>query len=106
MDPIIIVLIAVIGVLYLTLHIIWGIYCARESARKGYGTKKNFWLGFFLGLIAVVIVAIRPPKTYILNPNIKNELMQLAWMRQVGALTDVEYEREKKVLLWMNEYMS
>ncbi len=106
LNTITIALIAVIAVLFLVLHIVWGCLCSRIAGRKGYGTTRNFWFGFFLGLIAVVAVESRPPRTFVMNPTIKKELMYITWLRQVGALTDAEFAREKKILFWMNHYMS
>ncbi len=105
LDSMTIILLAVIAVLLLVLHIVCGVVAGHIAGRKGRSERGYFWLGFFLGLIGLVIAEIRRPATFIWNPNLKKELMYITFLHQCGSLTDKEFEQEKKVIQWMNDYM-
>ncbi len=102
MEPIVIVLIIALIALFLLLHIIFGILCYNIARDKGRSGKGAFWLGFFLGLIGLFIMMVKPPKTIALNPTLQQNLMHLTWLWRCGALTTKEFEREKSVLYWLN----
>ncbi len=106
LDTLTIVLIAAIAVLLLVLHIVYGIICSHIAGRKGRSTKGYFWAGFLLGLFGVLIIEVKPVKTFALNANVQQSLMYITFMHQWGALTDEEFKREKKVLYWMNHYLT
>ncbi len=105
MDLLTIILIAAVVLLLLILHIVYGVITAQLAGRKGWPVVRNFWFGFFLGLIAIVCVEIRPARSFAWNPNLRKELMYLTFLHQCGSITKEDLEREKQVLQWMNHYM-
>lgn len=48
-------------IVYLLLCIVWGAICKGIMNNKGYDSWGWFWLGFFLGVIALIIVLIKEP---------------------------------------------
>ncbi len=105
MDILTIILIVVAVVLFLALQITFGVICAQLAGRKGWSVMKNFWFGFFLGIIAIIFVEIKPARSFAWNPNLRKELMYLTYLQQTGAISKEDLEREKQVLQWMNHYM-
>ena len=84
---------------YTFFGIIWGL--VTQSIGKSRGHQNCFWWGFFLGLIGLIVVVC-------LNPKINNQnnlfdnidaLDKLQRLKENGAITEEEFEENKKILL-------
>lgn len=53
--------------------IIWGIVTSHMNRKKGYGSLSGFLWGFFLGIIGVIIVALKDDKN---NPFMDKEAIE------------------------------
>ena len=84
---------------YTFFGIIWGL--ATQSIGKSKGHQKCFWWGFFLGLIGLIVVVCLNPKTNNQNNLIDNidALDKLQRLKENGAITEEEFEENKKMLL-------
>ncbi len=106
MDSLTIILLIICVGLLLLLHITCSVVANHVAARKGRSGRWFGFLGLVFGLFGVMFAKIAHARTFIWNPELKKELMYITFLHQYGALTDVEFEREKKVIYWMNEYFS
>ena len=88
--------------------VIWGIIC------QAIGNSKNingFWWGFFLGFIGLIVVLCSNETQDITEINVSSnnsnenridkyeQLEKLARLKETGALSEDEFENEKKKLL-------
>ena len=77
---------------------IFGSITRRMSKNKGY--EGGFAWGFFLGVIGIIVVAVRPDR---LNPRYEassvENLAKLAELHEKGVITDAEYAQKKEELL-------
>ena len=83
--------------------LIFGFITIAISKSKGY--DGGFWWGFFLGILGLIVVAVRPDKS---NPeqdksvkaaNYTQALERLASMRDHGILTEAEFNEKKQEIL-------
>ena len=84
---------------YVFFGIIWGL--ATQSIGKSRGHQNCFWWGFFLGLIGLIVVVCLNPKTNNQNNLFDNidALDKLQRLKANGAITEEEFEENKKILL-------
>ena len=84
---------------YTLFGIIWGF--ATQSIGKSKGHQNCFWWGFFLGLIGLIVVVCLNPKTINQNNLFDNidALDKLQRLKENGAITEEEFEENKKILL-------
>ena len=71
------------------------------SISKGRGMKGGFWWGFFLNIIGIIVVAVRPNDNKVGSAQKRafssyEDLERLARLREQGVLTEDEYLRMKK----------
>lgn len=78
---------------------VWGI--ATQSIGNSKGIDGCFWWGFFLGLIGLIVVVCLNPKTNNQNNLFDNidALDKLQRLKENGAITEEEFEENKKMLL-------
>ena len=92
--------------------VIWGAVAHAIGKSKGI---KGFWWGFFLGIIGIIVVACMQPKqtnpgqSYVVQSQNNTQsssgddkydkLKKLAELKDQGALTEEEFEKEKAKLL-------
>lgn len=79
-------------------------YISRTVAKsKGYAN--GFWWGFFLGLLGLLVVALRPDRSKQMrnksdaSSNYTQALERLAAMREHGILTEEEFKEKKQEIL-------
>lgn len=79
-------------------------YISRTVAKsKGYAN--GFWWGFFLGLLGLLVVALRPDRSKQMrnksnaSSNYTQALVRLAGMREQGILTEEEFKEKKQEIL-------
>ena len=83
--------------------VIWGIITKAISNSRG--CEGGFWWGFWLWVIGVIIVAVRPaqntvPVSYTIPSENKIErLSKLNALRDKGIITQEEYEAKKKEII-------
>ena len=79
-----------------------------EYLGKQKGQYNCFWYGFLLGVIGVIIVLCLKDKsseipqkeeTNIQNSNKYDDIAKLQQLKDKGAITEAEFEREKSKLL-------
>ncbi len=85
---------------------IWGVFTLIFSlVSKKIGESKNiaygFYLGWFLGIIGLLIVMILPNENIknIYNHNKYEDLGKLQKLKEIGAISEIEFEKEKQKLL-------
>lgn len=84
----------------------FGKICESMVRNKGYtDTKVYFWIGFFTGVIGIIIAAVAQDKTPVVR-NVReerrdnmDELRKYKDLFDAGAITQEEYERIKRELL-------
>ena len=88
---------------FLAQAFIFGFITRAIARSKGY--DGGFWWGFFLGLIGLIVVAVRPSMTKV-ESDISNTaasytqaLERLASMRDQGILTEAEFNEKKQEIL-------
>lgn len=88
---------------FLVQGLIFGFITRAIADSKGY--DGGFWWGFFLGLIGLIVVAVRPAMTKV-ESDISNTaasytqaLERLASMRDQGILTEDEFKEKKQEIL-------
>ena len=94
-------------VAFIIVGLIVGFICGKVSesiaAQKGYdNTGTYFWLGFFLGVIGVVIAACLSDKNsqaILERKGSAEELMKMKKLLDSGVLTPEEFEKKKKEIL-------
>ena len=75
---------------------LWG-YITKRILKN---SKGSFALGFFLGLIGVIIAAcIKPKEVTVNNSNKYENLEKLQKLKENGTITNAEFEIEKEKLL-------
>ena len=89
--------------------IIVGLICGliSRAIAKGRGMVGGFWWGFFLWIIGIIVVAVKPndkaknEHNYYVPPtqSFASELEKLAELKERGIITQEEFEEKKKQLL-------
>lgn len=88
--------------------IVWAVVCLNVANNKGYSYQgtKWFWLGFFFGIIALIILLSKPNlyQQNIMggmaqNISVADELTKYKDLLDKGAITQEEFDRKKKELL-------
>ena len=80
---------------YVWLFYVWG---AGMAERKGY-SRGYGWLAVFLGLIGVLVIALLSDQSAPKPRDVTEQLERLAALKDKGALTDDEFESQKRALL-------
>ena len=82
--------------------IICGVICGIIA--KQLGDKKGlngcFWYGFLLGIIGIVIVACMKEGNEFKRNQKYDKLIQLQKLKEIGAITDKEFDVEKQKILY------
>jgi tellurite resistance protein TehA-like permease len=84
--------------------IFFGIICSSIGAKRNIGSAGGFFLGFFLGLIGLIIVlcsarkAVFPPP-FFPGVSIPDQLKKYKDLLDSGAITEAEYNLQKSRLL-------
>ena len=97
-----IITLLVFGVVGLGICYACGRFTESLISNKGYDNPKMyFWLGFFTGVIGIVIAALLPDKTPDVNVirNTISELKQYKDLLDAGVITETEFEIKKRELL-------
>ena len=78
--------------------IVCGFVCKSQAANKGYSEAAFFCLGFFLGVIGLVIALLLPAKqsTSITNAD---SLLKYKELLDQGVITQEEFDAKKRELL-------
>ncbi len=87
----------------LAIKILMGVICLNIAVGKGH-SGAWFFVGFLLGIIGIVIILCLSPKKeteYFMPPPmmVADEIKKLNELREMGALTDEEFNDKKKELL-------
>lgn len=95
---------AVIAIcVYIVQGLIFGLITRSVASSKGY--DGGFWWGFFLGILGLIVVAVRPTMTKVESDqgntaaNYTQALERLAAMRDQGILTEEEFKEKKQEIL-------
>ena len=88
---------------FLVQGLIFGFITRAIADSKGY--DGGFWWGFFLGLLGLIVVAVRPNQRKpvqdksVKAANYTQALERLASMRDQGILTEEEFNEKKQEIL-------
>lgn len=88
---------------FLVQGLIFGFITRAIADSKGY--DGGFWWGFFLGLLGLIVVAVRPTMTKVESDqgntaaSYTQALERLAAMRDQGILTEEEFKEKKQEIL-------
>lgn len=88
---------------YIANGVLFGFITDAISESKGY--YNGFWWGFFLGLLGLIVVAVRPNQRKPMQDksvkaaNYTQALERLASMRDQGILTEAEFNEKKHEIL-------
>ena len=88
---------------FLVQGLIFGFITRAIADSKGY--DGGFWWGFFLGLLGLIVVAVRPTMTKVESDqgntaaSYTQALERLAAMREQGILTEEEFKEKKQEIL-------
>lgn len=88
---------------FLVQGLIFGFITRAIADSKGY--DGGFWWGFFLGLLGLIVVAVRPTMTKVESDqgntaaSYTQALERLAAMRDQGVITQAEFEAKKQEIL-------
>ena len=88
----------ILVVLWIGIMSIFGTTTRRMSRSKGY--EGGFAWGFFLGVIGIIVVAVRPDRLNFKHDSSSiDNLVKLADLHEKGIITDTEYAQKKEELL-------
>ena len=84
--------------------------CISKSITNSRGMLGGFWWGFLLGIIGIIVVAVRPNdkvKTEAREPNVRNtsiisasdELLKAKELLEKGAITQDEFDEIKRRII-------
>lgn len=88
---------------FLVQGLIFGFITRAIADSKGY--DGGFWWGFFLGILGLIVVAVRPTMTKVESDqgntaaSYTQALERLAAMRDQGILTEEEFKEKKQEIL-------
>lgn len=88
---------------FLAQGLVFGFITSAIADSKGY--DGGFWWGFFLGILGLIVVAVRPTMTKVESDqgntaaSYTQALERLAAMRDQGVLTQAEFEAKKQEIL-------
>lgn len=88
---------------FLAQGLVFGFITSAIADSKGYDC--GFWWGFFLGLLGLIVVSVRPTMTKVESDqgntaaSYTQALERLATMRDQGVITQAEFEAKKKDIL-------
>lgn len=82
--------------------LIFGVACKKIGDDKG--INNGFFIGWFLGIIGLIIISVMKGNTEKIDNNKVNidkyeSLAKLQKLKEAGAITEVEFEIEKQKLL-------
>ena len=81
----------------LIVGIICGFICKSISSRRG--MDGGFWWGFFLGIIGVIVVAVKPSDNNQVPPTntstVYEDLEKAAKLKEQGIITEDEFNKMK-----------
>ena len=89
--------------IYLGVGVVCGFVCNAISESRG--MKSGFWWGFWLGVIGILIVALRPKESSPEDTNNMNELDIARTLKEYkelcdsGVITEEEFANKKEQLL-------
>lgn len=92
-------------ILYILFGFIFAIICMSVGENRDIGRTAGFWLGFFLGLIGLIIVLCSPKiveRPYIPprpRDSIPDQIKKYKDLLDSGAITENEYNIQKNKLL-------
>ena len=75
------------------------LWCADKANRKGYPTALGVLLGFFLGVIGLIVVLALPDKEADKAAQAPDKLLKYKKLLDEGIITQAEFERKKSELL-------
>ena len=82
---------------YLIVAIIFGFIC--KAIASGRGMEGGFWWGFLLGIIGIIVVAVRPNENKSIPIQTASspyeDLERLANLKAQGVLSEEEYNKMK-----------
>ena len=85
-------------ILGLVIGIVCGVICRKQAPQKGYSENAFFCLGFFLGVIGLIIALVLPSKQ---SESISNAdaILKYKQLLDQGVITQEEFEAKKRELL-------
>lgn len=92
-------------ILVIFFGVIFGVICMSVGENREIGKTAGFWLGFFLGLIGLIIVLCssrvdqRPYLPHHFGDPVPDQLKKYKDLLDSGAITEHEYNIQKNRLL-------
>lgn len=83
----------------LVVSIICCVVSAGQAEKKGYSRLAFGLLGFFLGVIGLIIALLLPNRKMAESANAADSLMKYKQLLDQGVITQEEFERKKQELL-------
>ena len=83
----------------LTVTIVCAIVSRNQAKKKGYSTAGFTLMGFFLGVIGLIIALVLPSRTGAESTTAADILIKYKRLLDEGAITQEEFDRKKQELL-------
>lgn len=92
-------------IFFIVVAVAMGFIAKNFGEKKGYSAGMSFAIGFFLGLIGLVIVLLLPDKKKEAADN-SSALLNYKQLLDAGAITQEEFDAKKKELLNLDDDVS